>query len=170
MSQPYLGQIAVFAFDFAPSGWALCNGQTLAISANTALFSLLGTFYGGNGVNTFQLPNLQGCAAIGAGQGPGLPSFVLGEIGGEVNHTLQLSELPVHMHTMAAATAPANETAAAGNFLTSLETDAFSTAGANAVLGNGLAPAGGSQPHTNMQPNLTVNFCIALTGVFPSRS
>jgi microcystin-dependent protein len=165
MSEPFLGQIATFAFGFAPNGWALCNGQTLPIAQNTALFSLLGTNYGGNGTTTFQLPNLQGCAPLMSGN-----DFVLGAIGGEQNHTLILSEMPAHTHGVAAAASLGNELTAPGNFPAVVEANAYSTAGPTTVLGTGMSVAGSSQPHTNMQPYLVVNFCIALSGIFPSRN
>jgi microcystin-dependent protein len=129
------------------------------------LFSLLGTTYGGNGVQTFQLPNLQGNVPLMASG-----NFALGGIGGEQNHTLILSELPAHAHGVVAASPPGNQISAPGNFPAALETDAYSTHGPTTVLGNGMSAVGGSQPHNNMQPYLVLNFCIALVGIFPSRS
>jgi len=165
MSTPFLGQIATFPFGFAPKGWALCNGQLLAINQNQAIFSLLGTTYGGNGVENFALPNLQGNVPVHFGNG-----FVLGEIGGEQNHTLQLSELPSHAHGVAAVSSPGNEESAPGNFPAAVEADAYGTGEATTTLGNGMTATGQSQPHPNMQPFLVLNFCIALQGIFPSRS
>ncbi|HEY1806683.1 MAG TPA: tail fiber protein [Terracidiphilus sp.] len=164
MSTPFLGQISVFGFNFAPTGWALCNGQSLAINQNQALFSLLGTTYGGNGINTFQLPNLQGSVAIMVG-----PGFVLGQVGGEPNVTLTTAQLPSHTHGGKATTANANSATAIGNFPATGSADPYSTAAANTQLGTGTT-AGSSQPHDNMQPYLAVTFCIALQGIFPSRS
>lgn len=165
MSTPFLGQIATFAFGFAPKGWALCNGQVLSISQNTALFSLLGTTYGGNGTENFQLPNLQGSVPVMVG-----PDFVLGQTGGEQNHTVITSELPAHTHGVVATFSPGNELTAPGNFPAVVEADAYSTRTPTTVLGNGMWTTGSSQPHINMQPFLVLNFCIALQGIFPTRN
>jgi microcystin-dependent protein len=167
MSQPFLGQIATFAFNFAPTGWAFCNGQVLPINQNTALFSLLGTTYGGNGTTTFQLPNLQGRAPVMNFDGDGL---VLGAIGGEQSHTLVLSEMPAHAHGVEATSSLGNELTAPGNLPAVVEADAYSTGAPTTTLGAGMSTEGSSQAHQNMQPYLVVNFCIALQGVFPSRN
>jgi microcystin-dependent protein len=167
MSTPYLGQITTFAFNFPPKGWALCNGQILSISQNTALFSLLGTFYGGNGTSTFQLPNLQGCVPVMFGGSLGL---VQGAIGGEQNHTLSLPEMAEHAHGVVAAASAGNEGAAPGNFPAAVEADAYGTGEVTTTLGNGMTATGQSQPHQNMQPFLVLNFCIALQGIFPARN
>jgi microcystin-dependent protein len=181
MSNPYVAEIRIFAFNFAPRGWALCAGQLMPISQNTALFSLLGTTYGGDGKSTFALPNLQGSAPMQPGQGAGLSLRDLGEIGGEEFLTLLTSEIPLHAHTVNADTAfgtspdPANSLYMRGNF-----DDGNGHTGGVQVYDN-VAPtvqlspfavgvAGGSLPHNNMMPSLTVNFCIALQGVFPPRS
>lgn len=165
MSQPYIGQLLLAAFNFAPKNYALCNGQTMAIQQNAALFSLLGTTYGGNGVQTFALPNLQGRTPVGVG-----PTIIWGEIGGEEYHTLLSSEVPQHTHTLlasasASAARPGGAALAGGgaNFFTG----AASLTAMNAAT---LAAQGGSQPHENRQPFLVMNWCIALSGIFPSRN
>lgn len=165
MSTPYLGQLRAFAFNFAPKGWALCNGQTMAINQNQALFSLLGTTYGGDGVTTFLLPNLQGCVPIMSNG-----SFPLGAVGGEINHTLTLAEIPLHGHNLQALSSNASLAAASGNMLATLAASPYSNAAANTLLGNGTGFTGSSQGHNNMQPYLVMNYCIALSGIFPSRS
>lgn len=176
---PFVGEIAVFGFNFAPSGWAQCNGQLLPISQNTALFSLLGTYYGGNGKSTFALPNLQGCATVSHGQGPGLSEWFLGQETGTASITLLLSEIAVHNHAVRATSVNANSNLAAGgqfaraikgNLQASNSGRIYSSAAPNAQMsGMALSPAGGSQPHNNMMPYLTMNFCIALQGVYPPR-
>ena len=174
---PFIGEIMMAGFNFAPRGWALCNGQTLAISQNTALFSLLGTNYGGNGTTTFALPDLRGRTPIQQGQGPGLSSRQVGETGGVENVTLISTEIPSHTHALKATTASATTAAPAGAIwavsgsrrsTTNLYTNA---AGAGAVMNSQvLAPVGSSVPHNNMPPYLAVNFCIALQGIFPARN
>lgn len=172
MTDPFVAEIRIFPFSFAPTGWALCNGQLLPISQNTALFSLLGTTYGGDGKSTFALPDLQGCAPMHPGQGPGLSLHDLGEQGGSETVTLLESEIPAHTHALRASADPADTSAPGGG--STLATSTGGTlyqAGRDAVLGPAaLATAGGSQPHNNMQPYLTFSFCIALQGVFPPRS
>jgi microcystin-dependent protein len=171
---PFLAEIRIFAGTFAPKGWALCNGQLLAISQNTALFSLLGTTYGGNGTSTFALPNLQGMAPMHAGQGPGLSTRDLGEQGGEPTVTLLQSELPNHSHALMATNQlqqlpdPANHTLARANANAYLQNPDPTTF--KAMNPSALSTVGGSQPHNNMPPYLTLNFIIALQGVFPARS
>jgi microcystin-dependent protein len=167
VSQPYLGQIATFAFSFPPEDWAFCNGQILAINENTALFSLLGTIYGGNGITTFQLPNLQGRVPVMTG---GVEEFVLGQLSGEEIHTLNLNELPGHTHGVVASSSPGNELTAPGNLPARVEADAYSSGSPTTTLGTGMSVAGQSQAHENRQPYLVINYCIALTGVFPSRN
>jgi microcystin-dependent protein len=166
MSTPFLGQIQSFGFNFAPSGWTQCNGQLMAINQNQALFSLLGTTFGGDGISTFALPNLQG--RLGISQGPG---FVLGAVSGEVNHTLSIAEVPAHVHPMVGCSATGTSGTPVGNFPAPAASGAslFGTP-VNTTLGTGSSPSGGSQPHPNMPPYLTINFCIALQGIFPSRN
>jgi microcystin-dependent protein len=170
---PFVAEIRIFPFNFAPKGWAWCNGQLLPISQNTALFSLLGTTYGGDGKSTFALPNLQGSAPMHPGQGPGLSLHDLGETGGSETVTLLESEIPVHSHTIQASNqdatdqSPVDELYAGGTGGIAM----YATPGALTQLSpNALAPAGGDQPHNNMQPYLTLYFNIALQGVFPPRS
>ncbi|MFK7696733.1 phage tail protein [Paenibacillus sp. HJGM_3] len=164
MPDPYIGEIRIFGFNFAPDGWALCDGQLLPISSNTALFSLLGTQYGGNGTTHFALPDLRGRVPIGQGGG-----FVVGQSGGEPTHTLSVPELPSHSHDAMGSTdgansaLPVNRTWALANNLAYHET-------VNAPMNPAaIASVGGNQPHNNMQPFLTLNFCIALEGSFPPR-
>lgn len=175
---PYVAEIRIFPLTFAPQGWAMCNGQLMPISQNTALFSLLGTYYGGDGKSTFALPNLQGCVAVSQGQGPGLSQYDLGESAGTTSVTLLQSQMAAHTHTLEAedpAIQPADQ---------SVPGPAFTLAqsgGGNAYVASPTAPTaqmnanmltltGGSQAHNNLQPYLTLNFCIALQGVFPPRS
>jgi microcystin-dependent protein len=174
MADPFVAEIRIFPFNFAPKGWAWCDGQILPISQNTALFSLLGTTYGCNGQSTFALPNLQGSAPIHAGQGPGLSLYDLGQSGGSETVTLLESEIPAHSHAMMALADPANAqipsptaslTRSAGGFAYSV-----TTSGLVSMANNALVPAGGDQPHNNLMPYLTLNFNIALQGVFPPRS
>ncbi len=176
MSNPFVAEIRIFPFNFAPTGWAFCAGQLLPLSQNTALFSLLGTQYGGDGKSNFALPNLQGCVAIHSDQfGGGTNQFPIGSTGGTQTVTLLQSEMPAHNHQVSADL---------------LSVDISTTSPSNAILGNAtpaqlysntptpnaqmsfqmVGPAGGSLPHNNMQPSLTLNYCIALQGVYPPRS
>jgi microcystin-dependent protein len=169
--EPFIGEIMLFAGNFAPRNWALCNGQLLPISQNTALFSLLGTTYGGNGTVTFGLPDLRGRAPVHFGQGPGLSNYTQGQLGGEEIHTLQQTEMPAHTHTAYAD--PANGSSEApGNLLPARNPagiPVYGAAAAASLASTHISPAGSSQPHNNMPPYLVVNYCIALTGIFPSR-
>ena len=173
---PFVAEIRIFPFNFAPKGWAFCDGQILPLSQNTALFSLLGTTYGGDGKSNFALPNMQGNAPMHPGQGPGLSLHDLGEAAGEEFVSLLESEIPSHSHTMMCLPAPANRTAAVGNAIARVQglTGPYVAASPLPVLTNmadsTIAPAGGDQPHNNMQPYLTLNFCIALQGVYPPRT
>jgi microcystin-dependent protein len=171
---PFVAEIRIFPFNFAPRGWAFCDGQLLPLSQNTALFSLLGTTYGGNGKSNFALPNMQGNAPMHPGQGPGLSLHDLGETGGSETVSLLESEIPSHVHAFNASGAPADAPSPTG-FSPARVTGAtpyLAPAGATIVSmsPNAIAPAGGDQPHNNMQPYLTLNFCIALQGVFPPRT
>ena len=174
MADPFVAEIRVFPFNFAPKGWAFCNGQLLPLSQNTALFSLLGTTYGGNGKSNFALPDLQGRAPMHPGQGPGLSLHDLGETGGSETVTLLESEIPGHTHGLQAANFDADVACPTPTVTLARSTggNAYqSTANQNLVPMNpsAFAVAGGSLPHNNIQPYLTLNFCIALQGVFPPR-
>lgn len=163
MSNPFLSEIRIASFNFAPNGWALCNGQLLPINQNQALFALLGTTYGGNGTTNFALPNLQGRVPIHFGQG-----FNLGQVGGTAAHTLTISELPAHTHQPRANSNLANLGSPANNFWSG--TGSY-TASANVAMNSGgILPIGGSQPHENRSPFLVLNFIIALQGIFPSQN
>ena len=174
MADPFVAEIRIFPFNFAPRGWAFCNGQLLPLSQNTALFSLLGTTYGGNGQSTFALPNLQGSAPMHPGLGPGLSLHDLGETGGSQTVSLLESEMPSHSHTLNASSTTGTKSLPSANSLarTSGATPYLPPAGAPlvAMSATSLAVAGGSQPHNNMMPYLTLNFNIALQGVFPPRT
>ena len=178
MANPFVAEVRIFPFNFAPKGWAFCNGQILPLSQNTALFSLLGTTYGGDGKSNFALPNLQGNAPMHPGQGPGLSLHDLGETGGSDTVSLLESEMPAHPHSINCL-----DGARVGG-QSGLPTNAILvktggtpasayTTGATQNLtmsGNMVSPAGGNQPHNNLMPYLTLNFCIALQGVYPPRT
>ncbi len=173
MSNPFVAEIRIFPFNFAPKGWAFCNGQILPISSNTALFSLVGTFYGGDGKSTFALPNLQGSAPLQQGQGAGLSLYDVGEQGGSDSITLLTIEMPSHTHTIAGDATPLNakQVSPSGNLPGGPTGQTFYAAATNTTMNPSmLSVAGGSQPHNNMMPYLTLNFCIALQGVYPPRS
>jgi microcystin-dependent protein len=164
MAEPFLSEIRLFSFNFAPKGWALCDGQLLPINQNQALFSLLGTTYGGNGTTNFALPNLQGRVPIHQGN-----SFTLGEAGGESVHTLIVNEMPDHTHGVKASSNPAGTSDPAGAFWAQAALLAYSSKSNVGMAPQAIANAGGSQPHENMPPYLVINFCIALQGIFPSQ-
>jgi len=174
MSDQFLAEIRIFPFNFPPTGWAFCNGQLMPISQNTALFALLGTFYGGDGKSTFALPNMLDNAPVGTGQGQGLSDRVLGEMSGVESVTLLVSEIPFHTHTLmsdnedeADLEQPSPEVTLArskGGFAYQNTTSPLTN-----LAFQSLPPAGGGLPHNNMMPYLTLNFCIALQGIFPQR-
>jgi microcystin-dependent protein len=174
MSTPLLGSIIMFAGNFAPRGWALCNGQILPISQNTALFSILGTTYGGNGTTTFALPDLRGRVPVQQGQGPGLSPYTIGQSGGVENVTLLSNNMPIHNHLVNCNTSAGDQASPAAGVpaVESTGTSLDYSAGASGATMNPtmIANAGGSQPFTIVQPYLTINFIIALQGVFPSRN
>jgi microcystin-dependent protein len=166
MGTPYLSEIKIMSFGFAPQGWALCNGQLLSISQNTALFSILGTFYGGNGSSTFALPNLQASVPIHVGGGQ-----ILGSVGGEESHTLSISEMPVHLHSMSGTSTTGTLNQGIGNVLGVSQAPIYAPPANTTTLNPGtITKTGGSQPHENRQPFLTLSFCIALQGIYPSRN
>lgn len=169
MADPFVAEIRIFPFNFAPKGWAWCDGQLLPLSQNTALFSLLGTTYGGNGKSNFALPDLQGRAPMHPGQGPGLSLHDLGETGGSETVTLLESEIPAHSHGLRASLDDDDSTLPASQAPGQLSI-IYAPAGNVVMMApEALPPAGGDQPHNNMQPYLTFYFCIALQGVFPPR-
>jgi microcystin-dependent protein len=172
VTDPFVAEIRIFGFNFAPSGWAQCNGQLLPISQNTALFSLLGTTYGGDGKSTFALPDLGGSVPLQHGQGPGLSEYWPGQMGGSETVTLLESEIPSHTHTLRASTDASDTPLPGGNVLArSVAGNGYRAAATGLVnmAPESLAPAGGDQPHNNLGPYLVLNFCIALQGVFPPR-
>jgi microcystin-dependent protein len=172
MADPFVAEIRVVPFNFAPRGWAFCDGQILPISQNTALFSLLGTTYGGDGKSIFALPNLEGSAALHPGQGPGLSLHDLGETSGTETLTLLESEMPVHTHTLKGVVDQADIGTGrnTATYARSVGGFAYKSGSPNTNFAfQALSPAGGSLPHNNMMPYLTMNFIIALQGVFPPR-
>ncbi|HEX8735393.1 MAG TPA: tail fiber protein [Pyrinomonadaceae bacterium] len=169
----FIAIIKMFGGNFAPRGWALCNGQILSIAQNTALFSLLGTTFGGNGQTTFALPDLRGRVPIHPGQGPGLSPYVLGQASGTETVTLLVTQMPQHIHTFAAPVSSndANDSIPTGNVPATLPSNAYTSAVPDSAFKPGnTGIAGGSQPHENIQPYLCVNFIICLEGIFPSRN
>ena len=172
MADPFVAEIRIFGFSFAPKGWATCDGQLLPLAQNTALFSLVGTTYGGNGTSNFALPNLQGRAPMSPGHN-GETEHLLGESGGATVVTLQSSQLPNHTHAVSGSNGPANlQAPATDRVLGRANSNVYLDTPASLVpmAPEALAPAGGGVPHNNMQPYLTLNFCIALQGAFPPRS
>lgn len=171
MASPYLGEIRIFTYNFAPQGWAYCAGQTLPINQNTALFALLGTTYGGDGISTFMLPDLRGRTLVGQGQGGGLADYTIGEVAGAESVTLHTTQMPGHTHRVEASDLAGNSKYAKGNVL-ALGTAHEFTASSDGTLMNPamISHAGGGQPFDNRQPFLVLTPCIALQGIFPSRS
>jgi microcystin-dependent protein len=170
---PFVAEIRIFPFNFAPKGWAWCDGQLLPLSQNTALFSLLGTTYGGDGKSNFALPDLQGRAPMHPGQGPGLSLHDLGETGGSETVTLLESEIPAHAHALTASQADGNTGSPAGQLVASgigINMYAQASGSTTQLNPSAVAPAGGDMPHNNLQPYLTCFFCIALQGVYPPRT
>jgi microcystin-dependent protein len=170
-NSPFVGEIEIVGFNFAPKGWATCDGQLLPISQYTALFSLLGTQFGGDGRSTFALPDLRGRMAIGQGQGPGLQNYFVGEAGGEEQVTLTLNQIPTHTHRAMGSSASADATAVSGNVWGTTAVFLYSSGSPSTPM-NGLAigAVGGGLPHENRPPFLVMNFIIALQGIFPARS
>lgn len=182
-TEPFIGEVKILGFNFAPLGYMTCSGQTLSIASNTALFSLLGTTYGGNGQTTFNLPDLQGRMPIGQGQGPGLPFYSMGQVGGNVQTTLTTANMPAHIHTangitvnLPVSTGGGDASSPQGAFLADVGTEVYSSAntpGANygpLTVGGTTAPTGGSMPFSIANPYLVMNYSIATQGIFPSRN
>lgn len=170
MSEAFIGEVRFFAFSTVPRGWAPCDGQLLAIAQNQALFSILGTTYGGDGRTTFALPDLRGRTPVGAGASPGINPVALGESKGEAEHTLLATEMPMHTHALRGNETPtANARAPGGNVWSSFA-NLYATSSNTQMAADALSNAGGSQPHSNLQPYLVGCYCIATTGYFPSRS
>jgi microcystin-dependent protein len=166
LSTPYISEIRLFTFNFAPKGWAMCNGQLLPINQNQALFSLLGTTYGGDGRVNFALPNLQGRVPMHQGRG-----FALGQVAGETTHTLLAAEMPTHTHVVAGSPNASTVASPTGNYLATSPGNVYGPPPANtSLMPATLTDAGGGQPHDNMSPYLVLNFCIALQGIFPSQN
>jgi microcystin-dependent protein len=173
MSEPYLGMIIIVPYNFSPRGWAFCNGQILPIAQNTALFSLLGTTFGGNGQTTFALPDLRGRVSNSSGQGPGLSSYDLGQVGGTESTTLTVNQMPTHNHIVNATGGDGTASKPEGKFLANsgsslIYSDTISDPVTLAVTS--ISNTGGNQPFGILQPYLTLNYCIALEGIFPSRN
>lgn len=167
---PFIGQIQSFGFNFAPKGWAQCNGQLLAISSNTALFSLLGTTYGGNGQTNFALPDLRGRCPLHQGQGPGLSDRTIGEVGGTEGVALVQQEMPAHNHGISASVANATSKSPANAVPAFAENAVYGPFDNSGGMADGMCkPAGQGRPHYNMEPYLVINWCIAVEGIYPSR-
>jgi microcystin-dependent protein len=165
MSEPFLGEIKIISWNFPPKGWTFCNGQLLPINQNQALFSILGTTYGGDGMRTFGLPNLQGRMPVHVGNG-----IVLGEQGGETTHTLNISELPAHNHVAVGSTNAPSGLISGNLWATFAGQTPYATASSGSMDPTSILATGGNQPHENMSPYLVLNFIIALQGIFPSQN
>jgi microcystin-dependent protein len=170
MSAPFIAEIRIFSFNFPPKGWAFCNGQILQISQNQALFALLGTTYGGNGQTTFALPNMQSRIPIHVGQGTGLSPYVLGQTGGEENVTLNIAQMPAHVHTAQGVNAQGNLGPTTNNSWANDSSNPYKATSDSRMNQATIAANAGGQPHPNIAPYLTLNYCIALQGIFPSRN
>ncbi|MFD2569033.1 phage tail protein [Spirosoma soli] len=169
----YIAEVRLFAGNFAPRGWAFCQGQIMSIAQNTALFSLLGTTYGGNGQTTYALPDLRGRVAVGPGQGPGLPAVNLGQVAGAPTHTLIITEIPAHNHPLNGVTEPGDVASPAGAYLAGtggLDPEYRASGTLVGMAPQSIGIAGGSQPHNNMQPYLGLNYIICMEGIYPSRN
>ena len=162
--EPFIGEIQAFAFGYAPKGWAICNGQTLPINRNMSLFSILGTTYGGDGITNFKLPDLRGRTPVHVGNG-----VLQGQSAGEEAHALTANEIPAHTHQVTGSTNAADSNKPAGNIWCQTPSNSYTAEPNTTMSPNALGNAGGSQPHSNMQPYLVINYCIALNGIFPSR-
>ena len=173
MADPFIAEIRIFPFNFAPMGWAFCDGQTLSIAQNSALYALIGITYGGDGKTNFALPNLQGRVAMHPGQGPGLSPHRLGETGGSETVTLNASQLSSHTHNLKVSSQPGEDSTPVPNesFARSVNGNLYQTTNTGLVQlsSNVITQAGGGQPHNNLQPYLALNFCIAVQGIFPPR-
>ncbi len=171
MSEPFVGEIRMFAGNFAPQGWALCDGQLLATSQNDALFSLFGTIYGGDGRTSFGLPDLRGRLPIHMGQGPGFSTRSIGQRSGSEAVTISSNELPAHSHALSGSTDAASETSPSGNVLGTMSSNTYATSAPSAAMStSAIGSVGGGQSHYNLQPTLCVNFIVALYGTYPSRN
>jgi microcystin-dependent protein len=171
MAQPYVGELRMFAGNFAPAGWQFCDGSLLPISENETLFQLIGTTYGGDGQSTFAVPDLRGRVPVHMGTGPGLSTRIIGETGGAESITLTVTQMPAHTHPMLASANTANTTSPQNAVLARTASNVYTTANpptSNGNMASALSPVGGSQPHENMQPYLAVSFIISLFGIFPS--
>ncbi len=171
--EPFIGMIILFPYNFAPRGWAFCQGQLLPIAQYTALFSLLGTTYGGDGRVTFGLPDLRGRVPISQGTGPGLSPNSLGQVGGQENVTLLQTQIPAHSHTLNASSVAGNQSSPTGNVLGNtgnFDTEYYNGAPSTTMHSESIGASGGNQPHNNLPPFLVLNYCIALEGIFPSRN
>jgi len=181
MGTPYLGEMRLFAGNFAPRGWAFCNGQSLSISQNDALFALIGTIYGGDGQNTFNVPDLRGRVPLNQGQGPGLSTYTIGQVAGVETVTLSTAQMPAHSHALNATTATGSVTTPGSSVMLAtpveagVKTSLYVVPGTSAVnqapmAPQSIGPVGGGQPHENMMPFQSINYIIALEGIFPSRN
>lgn len=171
MSEPFVGEIRMVGFNFAPAGWATCDGQSMPIAENDTLFSLIGTTYGGDGVQTFNLPDLRGRLPVHAGQGPGLTSRILGEVSGTETVTLTTQQIPFHIHAALAQTGSGNQSTPSNGIWASSGQGQYGTGAGNVPMKNTLiAGGGGSQPHENTMPYTTINFVISLFGIYPTQN